>query len=136
MNTAAIKDRLSRFWTYRWSMTLDGRRYDVRLECRWHCNTFVVASEGEPLAPAGVNFYAEPFRLQELVVEGAAGRRIIFRTAPASLLAYGLEVTADGNVVYRSHPEPFAALAMVQRMSRLGEASGEGARRASERILA
>ena len=131
MNTAGIKDRLSRVWTYRWSVKLDGRRYDVRLECGWRRNTFVVASGGETLAREELNFYAEPFRLQELVVKGASGGLLAFRTAPRNLYSYGLELTLDGTVVYRSHPEPFAALRTIQQVSNFGR-SEEGKRQAEK----
>jgi intracellular septation protein A len=120
MNAAAIKDRLSRIWTYRWSVTLEGLHYDVRLECRWRSNTFVVELAGERLACEVLNFYAEPFRLQELEVKGKSGGRLTFRTGPRNLYSYGLEVTHDGAVVYRSHPEPFAALASILKISTFG----------------
>jgi intracellular septation protein A len=136
MSIAAIKDRLTRVWTYRWSVTLDGLRYDVRLECRWHCNTFVVASHGETLACEVLNFYSEPFRLQELVVERPSGSRIAFRTGPATMLVYGLEVVADGSVAYRSRPDPFATLAMMQNMLNFVEKLGDGARQADDRAIA
>ena len=126
---AAIKDKLSRLWTYRWSIELDGQRYDVRLEAGWKRNTFVVTSSGETLAREELNFYAEPFRLQELVVEGASGSLLAFRTAPCNVLSYGLEIARDGVVVFRSHPDPFAALEAIQKMSTFGS-SLEGKRQA------
>lgn len=131
MNIAAVKDRLSRVWTYRWSVTLDGRRYDVRLECGWRRNTFVVSLGGEPLAREVLDFYAEPFRLQELAVKGVSGSLLAFRTAPRNLFAYGLEVAHDGSVVYRSHPEPLAALKTIQKISNFGP-SAAGKRQAEE----
>jgi hypothetical protein len=120
MNSAAIKDRLSRIWTYRWSVALDGVCYDARLECRWTSNTFVVELGGERLACEVLNFYAEPFRLQELEIKGASGGLLTFRTGPRNLYSYGLEVVRDGAVAYRSHPEPFAALASIQKVSGFG----------------
>jgi intracellular septation protein A len=131
MDAAAITDRLSRFWTYRWSVTLDGLRYNVRLECRWQSNTFVVEAEGKPLACEVLNFYAEPFRLQELEVKDAAGGLITFGTAPRNLYSYGLQVARDGAVVYRSHPEPFAALASIQKLASFGS-SAEAKRQAEK----
>jgi hypothetical protein len=131
MSAAAIKDRLSRWWTYRWSVQLDGRHYDVRLEAGWRHNTFVVESSGETLAREELNFHAEPFRLQEQVVEGASGSLLAFRTAPHNLFAYGLEVTRDGTVVYRSHPDPFAAMGTIQKIATFGT-SDEGKRQAKE----
>jgi intracellular septation protein A len=129
MNAAAIKDRLSRIWTYRWSVALDGVRYDVRLECRWQSNTFVVESAGVRLACEVLNFYAEPFRLQELEVKSASGGQLAFRTAPRNVYSYGLEVARDGAVAYRSHPEPFAALQSLQKIANFGS-SEEGKRQA------
>ena len=131
MSAAAIKDRLSRVWTYRWSVQLDGRRYDVRLECGWRRNTFVVASGGETFAREDLNFYAEPLRLQELVIKGASGGPLAFRTAPRNFYSYGLEVAHDGTVVHRSHPEPFAALRTIQKISNFGR-SEEGKRQAEK----
>jgi hypothetical protein len=132
---AAIKDKLSRIWTYRWSVQLDGRRYDVGLEAGWGRNTFVVASTGETLASEELNFGATPFRLQELVVEGASGSLLAFRTAPRNSYSYGLEIARDGTVVYQSHPDPFAALGAVQetiqKRSTLG--SSEESKRQAEK---
>jgi intracellular septation protein A len=126
---SAIKDRLSRWWTYRWSVPLDGRHYDVRLEAGWRSNTFVVASPDETLAREELDFHAEPFRLQELVVEGASGSLLAFRTAPHNLFSYGLEVARDGTGVYRSHPDPFAAMGTMQKIANFGT-SEEGKRQA------
>jgi intracellular septation protein A len=131
MSTAAIKDRLGRLWTYRWSVTLDGQRYDIRLECRWRCNSFAVTSGGECLAREVLDFYAEPFRLQELAVKTASGGLLTFRTAPRNLLSYGLEVARDGAVVHQSHPHPLAGLAAVQKISTFGS-SAEGRRQAEQ----
>jgi hypothetical protein len=123
MSIAAIQDRLGRVWTYRWSVTLDGQHYDVRLECGWRSNTFVVASGGEPIASEVLDFYAESFRLQELAVKGASGSLLAFRTGPRNLFSYGLEVAHDGTVAYQSHPEPLAALKTIQKISSLGAAA-------------
>jgi intracellular septation protein len=123
MNTAAIKDRLSRVWTYRWSVTLGGRRYDLRLESHWTSNTFIVMSEGAPIARDVLRFYSEPFRMQEVVVEGASGSTLTFRAAPRNLWAYGFEVAQDGAVVSRSHTEPFAGLEMMRKICTFGESA-------------
>lgn len=103
--------------------------YDVRLEAGWRRNTFAGASADETLAREELNFPAEPFRLQELVVEGASGSRLAFRTAPHNLVSYGLEVARDGTVVYRSHPDPFAAMGTIQKIANFGT-SEEGKRQA------
>lgn len=131
MNIARIKDRLSRVWTYRWSVLLGGQRYDVRLECGWRCNTFMVALGGKSLAREVLDFHAEPFRLQELAVKGESGSLLTFRTAPRNFLSYGLEVVHGGAVAYRSHPEPFAALRTIQKISSFG-ASVEGKHQAEQ----
>jgi intracellular septation protein A len=120
MDMAAIKDRLRRVWTYRWSVTVDGRRYDVRLESGWRTNTFAVASNGEERASEVLDFYAEPFRLQELAVKDPSGGLLTFRTGPHSIFTYGLEVVRDGSVVHRSHPEPFAAMGAIEKISNFG----------------
>ncbi len=116
-----LKGRLGRVWTYRWSVEIDGQRYDARLESGWRTNVFVVSSGGVELAREALDFYAEPFRLQELIVAGAGGQSLSFRTAPRTFYSYGLEVARDGTIVHQSHPNPFGALAAVQKLSSFGD---------------
>lgn len=131
MDASALKRRLGRVWTYRWTIDIDGARYDVRLESGWRRNSLVVATGGVDIAREDLDFYAEPFRMQEVVVARPNGGPLAFRSAPRTFYSYGFEVAGDGGTIHRSHPEPFGALAAMQKLSNFGN-SADGKRQAEK----
>lgn len=135
-----VAARLQKIWTYRWpQLAISGSDYSARLESGWRRNVFVVAADGQDVASDTLQFYEEEFRLQELRLPSPDGE-LVFQTAPRGWYSYGLRVVRDGNILFQSHPEPFAYLQTIRaitafRKSEAGKRQTEAARKVWPSIM-
>lgn len=104
-----------KLWTYRWKMEHEGRHFDVRLSAATDASTATVHVNGSIAATDVQHYQREPYRLHALVML-LDGREYRFEIGARSWWTYGLRASVDGAVFYRSHDEPFAAMARVQAM--------------------
>ncbi|MCA3214805.1 MAG: hypothetical protein ING39_05220, partial [Burkholderiales bacterium] len=103
-------------WTYRWQPLVDGERHELRLECSYGLWRAVLRVDGVDVAEDRVAFKDEPARLLTLRRPTAAGE-LLFELGPRTWFAFGLRVSRAGQVLEQTHPQPFAYLPTLQRMT-------------------
>ncbi|WP_428506394.1 septation protein IspZ [Roseateles sp.] len=116
-----------KIWTYHYPVDIDGQRYALRLETGLRSSRLLLTHEGQTLEDRQ-DYSSAPYRLHRLQVDTAQGP-LLFELGPRTVLSYGVKVSRQGQVLYRSHPDPFAYLARVQAMmaKRQRQASAPGA---------
>jgi intracellular septation protein A len=108
-----------KFWTYRFSPTIDGRTYQVSVEARL-TGSRVVASDGSLQAEDDLGYFREPYRMQQVSLPSPAGE-LLFEVAPRTWYSYGLRVSRGGQVLHQSHADPFAYFGkLAPRMAQQG----------------
>lgn len=104
-----------KIWTYHWRVAHDGRTFYIRLRYDTQFGEATVRIGDVPLATDRLTWLDEPFRIQTMVVQ-LESREYRFEIGPRSMATYGLRVSCDGQIVFQSHDEPFAAFEKVRDM--------------------
>ncbi|MDM4765792.1 septation protein IspZ [Pelomonas sp. SE-A7] len=101
-------------WTYRYPVTVAGVRYELRLEAGMSESRLLLEHQGQLLEDSQRHLH-DPYRLHRLSVETDQGR-LEFELGPRTAWSYGVQARLNGELVYSSHPQPFAYLPKIQQM--------------------
>lgn len=98
-------------WTYRFRPQIDGCAYNVQLKSAL-TSSHLTVSDGTTTREDTLHYYQEPYRLQQVALGD-----LVFETGPRNWLSVGLRVRRGDDVLHQSHPDPFAFLPQMQKMT-------------------